>query len=44
MLKSQLDILGNNTSGNNGDIVEIKNYLQQPTASEREYKEGKEGK
>ena len=35
-LISQLEIMGNNISDNNGGIVEIKNHLQQLTATERE--------
>ena len=35
-LKLQLQILGNTISGNNGNIVDIKNHLQQLSATEKE--------
>ena len=35
-LRSQLEILSNNFSSSSGDIVEVKNYIQQLTASERD--------
>ena len=35
-LRSQLEILSNNFSSSSGDIVEVKNHIQQLTASERD--------
>ena len=35
-LRSQLELLSNNFSSSSGDIFEVKNYIQQLTASERD--------